>query len=145
VPVRTIRFYEDEGIIPPPARTEAGYRLYTPNDIRRLRLARRARLLGLPLAEVKTLVEQAFDSQCSDFTEQLLARIVHQRAEIDRRIAELQALREEMDGLEQHVRHARQAAAGSGRRVATCGFCPVIDDEGDCCEPHTGTARNARL
>ena len=49
VPIKTIRFYEAEQVIPPPARTEAGYRLYTSADVRRLHLARQARLLGLVL------------------------------------------------------------------------------------------------
>jgi len=40
VPVRTIRFYKAEGLRPAPARTAAGYRLYTTTDVRRLRLIR---------------------------------------------------------------------------------------------------------
>lgn len=48
--VPSIRFYEAQGIIPAPQRTDVGYRLYAPNDARRLQ---RARLLGLSLPEVK--------------------------------------------------------------------------------------------
>lgn len=55
VPIKAIRFYEARGVIPAPARTEAGYRLYSPADVRRLRLVRRARLMGLALPEVKVL------------------------------------------------------------------------------------------
>ena len=129
VSVDTIRFYEAEGIIPAPARSEGGYRLYTPTDVRHLRLIRRTRLLGLSLADAKALADQAFTSECADFAGQLLDRIATQRAEIDRRTAELAVLRTELDELEQHVRHD-QARARPGQLVATCGFCPLLDEEG---------------
>lgn len=129
VPATTIRFYEAEGLMPPPARSPAGYRQYVAGDLRRLRLIRRSRLLGLSLPQVRALVEQAFASECVDFADQLHEHITRQRSDIDRRIAELTALRAELDGLEEHVRHA-QARLPAGRRVADCGFCPLIDDEG---------------
>ena len=129
VPAKTIRFYEAEGVLTAPSRSESGYRLYTAADVRRLRLARRVRLLGLPLPAVKTLVEQAFHSDCVEFGEQLLACVASQRVEIDERIAELQALKGELDALEQHVRHC-QKDARPGQSVADCGFCPFIDEEG---------------
>jgi len=129
LPASAIRFYESRGILPVPRRTEAGYRLYTPIDVRRLRLIHRVRLLGLSLAEAKTLVEQAFESECGDFAVQLLQRIAEQRATIDRRMEELSALRDELDDLERHVRHD-QTRVRAGQMVATCAFCPLIDDEG---------------
>jgi MerR family copper efflux transcriptional regulator len=131
VPARTIRFYEAEGILAAPERTEAGYRLYSPADVRRLRLIRRARLLGMGLQDVKALVVQAFSSDCTDYLEQLVVSIARQRAEIDRRIAELRALRAELDKLEQHVHHDRQGCcAEPGQKVAECSFCPLIDERG---------------
>jgi MerR family copper efflux transcriptional regulator len=129
VPAKTIRFYEAEGVLSAPARSESRYRLYTAEDVRRLRLARRARLLGLSLKAVKSLVDQAFQSNCVEFGEQLLACITEQREQIAERIAELQALRGELDVLEEHVRHC-QADARPGQQVADCGFCPMIDEEG---------------
>ena len=127
VPVPTIRFYEAEGIIPTPARPAAGYRLYGVTDVRRLRLVRRARLLGLGLSEVKALVEQAFAAECSAYVTQLLDHVARQRRDLRRQIHELQALEAELEALERHVRHAQQALP-AGRRVADCGFCPLIDD-----------------
>ncbi len=129
VPAKTIRFYESERVITPPARSDSGYRLYSPVDVRRIRLARRARLLGLALSEVKELVERAFRSDCVEFGDQLLACISDQRVRIDRRIAELKALQVELDELERHVRHD-QAECRPGQKVAECVFCPMIDEEG---------------
>lgn len=128
VPVDTIRFYEAEGVVPAPARTASGYRLYSATDLRRLRLVRHARLLGLGLSEITSLVDQAFASDCGDYLDQLLERLAEQHAAVRRRIAELQALDAELDALERHVRHARNRAP-AGRRVIDCGFCPLIDEE----------------
>ena len=128
MPAKTIRFYEDRGIIPAPIRTEAGYRLYGPVDIRRLRLVRLAKLLGMSLPEVKTLVEQAFASECDDFAEQFLQRIAHQQAEIDRRIAELESLKGELVTVARHVEHS-QGRLLPHQTVAGCDFCPILDVE----------------
>lgn len=126
---KTLRFYEAEGIIAPPAGTETGYRLYTTADVRRLRLARRARLLGLSLPEVKVFVERAFTSDCAEFADMLLVRVAAQREAIARRIAELRTLRAELDELERHVRHD-QTNTLPGQCVDECQFCPLIDEEG---------------
>lgn len=124
--VPTIRFYEAEGIIPTPKRTEAGYRLYSSNDVRRLHLARRARLLGLSLPEVKALVDRAFSSECGAYAREILQRVATQRARIDQQIADLQALRSELDALEQDARHI-SSDGPPGLTVAECGHCLLMD------------------
>ncbi|MCC6178974.1 MAG: MerR family transcriptional regulator [Chloroflexi bacterium] len=129
VPAKTIRFYEAEGVIAPPSRSDAGYRRYSLLDVRRLRLARRARLLGLALADVKVLVDQAFRSDCVEFGDQLLTHIADQQANIDARIAELKALKVELAELEQHVRHNLEECR-PGQQVAECAYCPMIDEKG---------------
>lgn len=129
VPAKTIRFYEAEGVIAPPSRSDAGYRRYSLLDIRRLRLARRARLLGLALADVKILVDQAFRSDCLEFGDQLLTRIAEQQTHIDQRIADLRALKLELAELEQHVRHNLEECS-PGQQVAACAYCPMIDEKG---------------
>jgi DNA-binding transcriptional MerR regulator len=127
--IPNIRFYEAQGIVPTPGRTEGGYRLYSPNDVRRLRLARRARQLGLSLAEVKSLVERAFASDCGAYAQEILDLVATQRARIDQQIAELLALRGELDSLE---RNARVIAADvpAGLTVDQCGRCLLVDGEG---------------
>jgi DNA-binding transcriptional MerR regulator len=66
--VVTIRFYEREGILPEPARTEVGYRHYSENDAERLAFVRRARELGFPLEAVCDLLDLADDKKrsCSE-------------------------------------------------------------------------------
>jgi len=52
LPVKTIRFYSDEGLLPPTQRTGAGYRLYDAHALARLELVRTLRELGVGLPEV---------------------------------------------------------------------------------------------
>ena len=58
LPVRTIRFYADEGIVPPAAHSRAGYRLFDLDALNRLDLVRTLRDLGLPLATIRGVLEQ---------------------------------------------------------------------------------------
>jgi len=48
----TLRLYERRGLLPQTARSDAGYRKYSPDDLRRARLVRRARRLGLTMSQV---------------------------------------------------------------------------------------------
>ena len=52
VSAKMIRYYESVGLIPAPARTEAGYRTYGPEEVRTLNFIRHARLLGFSLPEL---------------------------------------------------------------------------------------------
>ncbi|KQV86169.1 Cd(II)/Pb(II)-responsive transcriptional regulator [Pelomonas sp. Root1237] len=54
--VDTIRHYEREGLLAPPPRTDAGYRVYGPPDVERLHFIRRCRSLDMNLAEVRALL-----------------------------------------------------------------------------------------
>jgi DNA-binding transcriptional MerR regulator len=128
VPAKTIRFYEAEGVVPSPARTPAGYRRYTPADVRRLRLVGRLRRLGLPLPAAGAMAKQAFASECRDYVRDVGTVLERQCEEIDQHVAELLALRAELAALAAQARRA-QAMAPAGQRVAECDTCPVVDDE----------------
>lgn len=56
VNTKTIRYYEDIGLLPTPRRTEAGYRLYGDADRQRLAFIRKARAIGLTLEEISQLL-----------------------------------------------------------------------------------------
>ena len=55
--IRTIRHYEDVGLIMPSARSEGGFRLYTEPDLDRLRVAKRMKPLGFTLEEMRDLLQ----------------------------------------------------------------------------------------
>src|SRR3989337_4088463 len=55
---RTLRFYEEKGLLKPPTRMEGGFRLYSEADIQRVEQIKRLRqLLGFTLAEIKEMVD----------------------------------------------------------------------------------------
>ncbi len=55
---RTLRFYEEKGLLKPPTRMDGGFRLYSEADIQRVeRIKRLQQLLGFSLAEIKEMVE----------------------------------------------------------------------------------------
>ena len=58
LPVRTIRFYSDSGVVPPAGRTDAGYRLYGTDALARLGLVRTLRDLGIDLATIRRVLER---------------------------------------------------------------------------------------
>ena len=54
--LRTIRHYDEVGLLKPSGRTDGGFRLYTPYDLNRLMLIRRMKPLGFPLEEMTDLL-----------------------------------------------------------------------------------------
>ena len=55
--LRTIRHYEEVGLVPPSGRTSGGFRLYTDDDIQRLRLVKRMKPLEFSLEEMRELLQ----------------------------------------------------------------------------------------
>lgn len=93
---KTIRYYEEVGLIPEPRRSESGYRLYSRFEMERVRLVKRAKLLGLSLVEIKELVNYAIDGRCNVLEHQLLTLVQAKLGEIDRKIDDLVALRDNL-------------------------------------------------
>jgi MerR family copper efflux transcriptional regulator len=91
VPPKTIRYYEDIGLIAPAERLENRYRAYVGNDVQTLRFIQRARSLGFSLKEVAELLALYRDRRraSKDVKRLALAHV----AELDRKIAELKAIR----------------------------------------------------
>ncbi|MBB6171562.1 DNA-binding transcriptional MerR regulator [Nocardiopsis mwathae] len=61
LPVKTIRFYSDQGIVPPTGRSAAGYRLYDAGAVARLDLVRTLRDLGIDLATIRAVLDREVD------------------------------------------------------------------------------------
>lgn len=96
-PVQTIRYYEHEGLLPEPARTEGNYRLYGDTHLERLSIIRRCRSLDMTLDEIRTLLKfrDAPEENCAEVNILLDSHIDH----VGARIAELKALEKELKQL----------------------------------------------
>ena len=57
VPVATIRYYEQEGLIEKPARSDANYRRFGSDAVTRLGFIRQCRALGISLTEIRSAIE----------------------------------------------------------------------------------------
>ena len=119
VPRKTIRYYEEVGVLPPPARSDARYRLYSDIDVRRVELVRRARALDMGLAEVRELVEWASTGSCNDFQDRFQEVIHRKLEEVDHRIADLDHLKQDLQRLGAHFAMS-QKEANAGHTVLEC-------------------------
>lgn len=95
---KALRLYEAMGLVEPAGRTDAGYRLYDDEALRRIELVRRAKVLGLSLNEAKEFLHVA-EGCCGDHHPALAALVEAKLAETERRIEELQSLRGTLEGV----------------------------------------------
>jgi Cu(I)-responsive transcriptional regulator len=114
VSAKMIRHYEAAGLIPTPQRTFAGYRLYADSDLHRLRFIKRARLLGFPMKQIAVLLGLWNDRQRASAEVKALAEA--HAAELQERIAEMQAMQRTLIALARHCH-------GDARPD-----CPILDD-----------------
>lgn len=95
---KALRHYEHLGLVEPVARTEAGYRLYDDEALRRIELVNRAKVLGLSLAEADEFIHVA-EGCCGENHPELAALVQGKLSETERRIEELRSLRETLQGV----------------------------------------------
>ena len=95
---KALRLYEERGLVEPAGRTDAGYRLYDAEALRRIELVNRAKVLGLSLTEAKEFLHVA-EGCCGDHHPELASLVEGKLAETERRIAELQSLRSTLEGV----------------------------------------------
>lgn len=114
VPAKTIRYYEAVGLLPAPARAGNNYRHYDPAALERLRFIASARSLGFALADVGELLaaRDAGNAPC----ERVLDALDAQLATLDRRIADLLTLRDDL-------RHLRAEGERRPRDRGESGQC----------------------
>lgn len=95
-PVKTIRYYEERGLLKPAARNGAGYRIYADDVLGRLRFIRKAKLLGLTLGEIQGLLSIAADCSGEDFFPKLEEVLSSRLHETRQEIFRLSALRDNL-------------------------------------------------
>jgi DNA-binding transcriptional MerR regulator len=115
---RTLRYYEEVGLLPGVRRRAGGRRVYGEDEIERLRFIQRLKALGLALADIKDLnAVYAIDGSTRAMLGRLDELLGRHQAEIDGRIAELMGLRDEISKYRDHVLSRRERLARSKQRA----------------------------
>ena len=114
VNLESIRFYERERLLPKPPRTASGYRMFSADDVRRVRFIKRAQELGFSLREIKELLALRFDpdTSCADVRKRAEAKLL----DIDQKVSDLKRMRKTL---------GRLATACPGR--GNLDGCPILE------------------
>jgi DNA-binding transcriptional MerR regulator len=128
--IPTIRYYEQIGLMPAPERTAGNQRLYDRKQLDRLAFVRHARELGFSLDSIRELLGLADDPSRSCEAADAIARA--QLAQVENRIARLNALKSELERMVEQCR---------GGKIGDCRVIEVLADHskcltGDHSEPH---------
>lgn len=120
---RTLRFYEERGLLKPPSRMDGGFRLYSETDVARVEQIKRMQsLLGLTLAEIKEMVEAEEvreelnatyrpDRPVEERIQRVTKRIEVTQRQFDIISTKLDAMVEMRKDLEEKLEHYRQVVA----------------------------------
>jgi Cu(I)-responsive transcriptional regulator len=114
VSAKMIRYYEEIALIPPPARSQSGYRVYASDDVHTLRFVRRARSLGFSIEETGALLALWRDR--SRASADVKAMALKHVAELEEKAAALKAMAKTL-------RHLASHCHGDGRPD-----CPILDE-----------------
>ena len=114
LPAKTIRYYEEIGLVPAPERAASGYRHYDASAVQTLRFVQRARQLGFSVEDCRGLVALWRDRRRSSAEVKALA--LARVAEIDQKLRELQSMRATISSLAERCH-------GDDRPE-----CPILDD-----------------
>lgn len=120
VNLETIRYYEREGLVPEPPRSESGYRHYPPDTVRRVRFIKRAQELGFSLKEIKELLTLRLSPDAT--SGEVKKRAQEKIQQIEDKIQTLNAMKNALDRL-------HDACSGQGP-ASDCPILESLDPEG---------------
>ncbi len=113
LPVKTVRYYADIGLVEAPHRTDAGYRIYDDSSIRKLVFIRRSREFGFSIDECRELLGLYQDQERTSANVKQMA---------SKRLAEIEQKQRELQSLHDELSHLVKTCRGDHRPD-----CPIID------------------
>ncbi len=122
--VRTVRFYEEAGLVEPVTRSEGGHRVYEPAQVPRLSLIIDLREAGLSLQDIKDLFELKQHAKTSLEASERMTAVLHRR--IDEMQAKIACLRKLRDELAQTAAMIRECGSCDEEFPKQCGGCDVM-------------------
>ncbi len=125
--LRTLRYYEELGLLSPALRSEGGFRYYRPTDVNRVRMIRGLQELGLQLDRIGELMARpAADAPAEERVKRFREVLAQQREIIEDRIRSLEGQRDQIDAADKKL-----------DECASCDLVPMANNEN--CEPCAGT------
>ncbi|MEQ8249592.1 MAG: helix-turn-helix domain-containing protein [Alphaproteobacteria bacterium] len=119
--VQTIRYYEEIGLLPAPARSSGNQRRYNPGHLDRLAFIRHGRELGFSLPSIRELLGLTDHPARSCEAADAIARV--QLVQVESRITRLQTLKKELK---------RMVTECAGGRISDCRVIEVLADHNKC-------------
>ncbi len=113
VNIETLRYYEKKNLLDPPPRSDAGYRLYSSEDMLKIRFIKNAKRLGFALKEIAELMKLRVRKKTS--CESVLTKARKKRDEVDNKIKALQSMKKVLDQL-----------VGKCERSVPTEDCPIL-------------------
>ncbi len=129
--LRTVRFYEEEGLLKPALRAEGGHRLFPRTELEKLKLVSELRQLGLSLEEIREVLElkrQATSGAAA--ARELGQRLAHYAAKVEARIDALTRLRDELGGARALLQRC-ESCTDNDLFPESCAECRTMKDAGD--------------
>ncbi len=114
MPAKTIRFYEDIGLVRPAARAANGYRQFSDTDVRTLKFIHRARNLGFPVEDIQKLLSLWQDKKRASADVKKLA-LTH--------VNEIEARIRELESVKHAIMHLAERCHGDERPE-----CPILEE-----------------
>ncbi len=118
VNIQTVRYYERRGLLPKPPRTESNYRLYSEDNVRRVRFVKRAQELGFSLKEIKELLALRIDSR---------ATRAHVRERAETKIADIEEKIRSLRAMKKTLTRLTAACCGGRGSVSDCPILEALD------------------
>jgi DNA-binding transcriptional MerR regulator len=119
VSVQTVRFYERQGLLPDPGRTDSGYRRYTDAQVRQLRFIRQAKALGFSLEEIREILRTRGRGQCP--CGKVISLAERHLQNVEGQIRHLETFRRELS------KALKQWKPSGARQVSADAFCVLIE------------------
>jgi DNA-binding transcriptional MerR regulator len=123
VPIKTIRYYEEIGLIQAETRSSGGFRLFSPDVLPRLGFIKRSQTLGFSLQEIRNILDihDQGEMPCAEVRNNIERKI----QDIDDRIQQLQQLKHELSDL------MTRPSGHSSQRGRTDLICPILQSPAD--------------
>lgn len=126
--LRTVRFYEETGLLKPVQRTDGGHRLFPRRELDKLQLISDMRAAGFSLEEIKAMLElKQHASSGADASQGIVERIDHQIGAMKERVALLERLLAELGHTRELLAQCR-GCSDNERFPADCNECEVMAD-----------------